>query len=92
MGDSEDSRSARLRALADYQVNEAVMAEASAEAIFMHCLPAHRGEEVSAGVIDGPWSVVFDQAENRMHTAQALLVALCTNTLQGAGTMAGAGA
>ena len=74
----------RMRDLADYQVNEAVMAEASPDALFMHCLPAHRGEEVSAGVIDGLQSVVFDEAENRMHTAQALLVALITGQLAGA--------
>jgi ornithine carbamoyltransferase len=84
MGDDEDTRAARLHDLAPYQVNEAVMAEANRDAVFMHCLPAHRGEEVSAPVIDGEHSVVLDEAENRMHTAQALLVALVTGQLDGA--------
>jgi ornithine carbamoyltransferase len=57
----------------------------------MHCLPAHRGEEVSAGVIDGDHSVVIDEAENRMHTAQALLVALVTGRLEGLATTTGSG-
>ena len=66
----------RKRAFAGFQVNESLMAHASPEAIFMHCLPAHRGEEVSAGVMDGPSSVVFDQAENRLHAQKALLAML----------------
>ena len=52
------------------------MEVASPKAVFLHCLPAHRGQEVSASVIDGPQSLVFDQAENRLHTAVAVLVAL----------------
>ena len=84
MGDSDEQRATRQRALRWYQVNEAVMAEAAPGAVFMHCLPAHRGEEVSAGVIDGPASVVLDEAENRMHTAQALLTALILGELEGA--------
>jgi ornithine carbamoyltransferase len=71
-------------ALSPYQVNEALMAAAAPHALFMHCLPAHRGEEVSAGVMDGPQSVVFDQAENRMHAQKALLLALMTD-LRGLG-------
>jgi ornithine carbamoyltransferase len=84
MGDDEDERAARAEALQPYQVNQAVMNEASPHAVFMHCLPAHRGEEVAADVIDGPSSVVLDEAENRMHTAQALLVALTLGQLTGA--------
>jgi ornithine carbamoyltransferase len=84
MGDSDDERTARHDALLPYQVNAAVMAEADPSAVFMHCLPAHRGEEVTASVIDGPASVVIDEAENRMHTAQALLAALLRGELQGA--------
>ncbi len=56
-----------------YQVNEALMAQAAADAIFLHCLPAHRGEEVTAEVLDGPRSVVFDEAENRLHVQKAIL-------------------
>jgi len=66
-------------ALLPYQVDEKLMAAAAKHAIFMHCLPAHRGEEVSGGVIDGSQSVVFDQAENRLHVQKALLVALLTD-------------
>ena len=88
MGDSEDGAHAADEASAPYQVNEAVMAEAASDAVFMHCLPAHRGEEVSAGVIDGPPSVVLDEAENRMHTAQALLIALVCGKLEGASAIA----
>jgi len=63
----------RKRDFADWQVDEDMMAVAKSDALFMHCLPAHRGEEVSAGVIDGPHSVVWDEAENRLHAQKALL-------------------
>jgi len=63
----------RIALLRPYQVNEALMEKAAPEAIFMHCLPAYRGMEVSAGVIDGPQSVVFDEAENRLHVQRAIL-------------------
>jgi ornithine carbamoyltransferase len=66
----------RKEKFAPFQVNEELMGLAAEEAIFLHCLPAHRGEEVSAGVIDGPRSRVFDQAENRLHAQKALLYLL----------------
>ena len=69
----EDEQASRERAFADYQVDETVMQAAAGDALFMHCLPAHRGEEVSAAVIDGPQSVVWDEAENRLHAQKALL-------------------
>jgi ornithine carbamoyltransferase len=72
MGD-EDERAQRLAQLRDYRVTAELMRLASPEAVFMHCLPAHRGREVDAAVIDGPQSVVFEQADNRLPTAQALL-------------------
>ncbi len=72
MGQEEES-STRNTIFQDYQVDEALMSHANPEALFMHCLPAHRGEEVSAGVIDGPQSVVWDEAENRLHAQKALL-------------------
>ena len=65
--------------LSPYAVTAELMSYAAEHAIFLHCLPAHRGEEVSATVIDGPQSAVFDQAENRMHAQKALLVALLTD-------------
>ena len=75
MGQEEEA-SARLEAFDGFIVDEALMAHAAPEAIFLHCLPAHRGEEVSAGVIDGPRSRVFDEAENRLHIQKAILLEL----------------
>ena len=72
MGQEKETQK-RLAAFAGYQVNAELMARAKPDAIFMHCLPAHRGEEVSAEVIDGPQSVVWDEAENRLHAQKALL-------------------
>jgi ornithine carbamoyltransferase len=72
----EDERAERLAIFAGYQVNDALMALAAPGALFMHCLPAHRGEEVTAGVLESPGSVVFDQAENRLHAQKALLAQL----------------
>ena len=66
----------RLRVFAPYQVNERLMGAAKPDAVFMHCLPAHRGQEVTDAVMDGPQSVVFDQAENRLHVQKSLLVHL----------------
>ncbi len=75
MGQEEETHK-RLVDLGAYQVNAALMARASADAVFMHCLPAHRGEEVSAEVCDGQQSIIFDQAENRLHAQKALMVHL----------------
>jgi ornithine carbamoyltransferase len=69
----EQEQQARLKAFAGYEVDSKIMAAAKRDALFMHCLPAHRGEEVSADVIDGPQSVVWDEAENRLHSQKALL-------------------
>ena len=73
---SEAEYAQRLRDFAGFQVDAALMEAASPEALFMHCLPAHRGEEVAAEVIDGLHSVVFDQAENRLHAQKALMTLL----------------
>ncbi len=69
----EDERAERRRTFEPYQVNADLMSRAAADALFMHCLPAHRGEEVTAEVIDGPRSVVWREAENRLHAQKALL-------------------
>ncbi len=72
----ESEKKQRLKAFKGYQVDQRMMSAAKSDALFMHCLPAHRGEEVSAEVIDGKQSVVWDEAENRLHAQKALLVHL----------------
>ncbi len=79
MGDEEEAR-LRQKMLSPYQVNAKLMRGAEPDAIFMHCLPAHRGEEVTDEVIDGPQSVVFDEAENRLH-AQKGVLAWCLDAM-----------
>jgi len=77
----ESEQAARSAAFRGYQVDRRLMGRAAPDALFMHCLPAHRGEEVAADVIDGSQSVVWDQAENRMHAQKALLELLLLGTL-----------
>jgi ornithine carbamoyltransferase len=71
MGQADES--ARKVALAPYQVNDALLSLAAEDRVVLHCLPAHRGEEITAEVLDGPASAVWDQAENRLHAQKALL-------------------
>jgi ornithine carbamoyltransferase len=75
MGQEEES-ARRLQVFPPYQVNEELVAQANEDCIVMHCLPAHRGEEITDAVADGPHSVLFQQAENRMHAQKAILVKL----------------
>ena len=69
----EKEAAGRMKALGGYQVNEQLLAKAHPEAVVLHCLPAHRGEEITAAVLDGPRSAIFDEAENRLHLQKALL-------------------
>ena len=85
LGDPENEREERVRAFAPYQVTKRLMGLAKPDARFMHCLPAHRGEEVTEDVIDGPQSIVFDQAENRLASSMAVLFALLEQKLVGRG-------
>ena len=75
MGEEEEAKRL-MRILDGYTITDELMKRAESSAIFMHCLPAHRGEEVTAEVMDGPQSVVFDEAENRLHAQKALLLLL----------------
>jgi ornithine carbamoyltransferase len=74
----EAEAAAREKTFAAYQVNEALFAQAAPDAVFLHCLPAHRGLEVTEGVIDSPRSIIYDQAENRLHVQKAILHSLLT--------------
>jgi ornithine carbamoyltransferase len=73
MHDPESARERRHNQLRPYQVNDAMMAKANPDALFMHCLPAHRNEEATSAVMDGPQSVIFDESENRLHAQKAIL-------------------
>ena len=72
----EEEHAARMKIFQNFQINTALISKAEQNCIFMHCLPAHRGEEVTAEVIDGPHSIVFDQAENRLHIQKTILLFL----------------
>ena len=74
MNDPDDVRQGRHNLLRPFQVDAKLMAEAKPDAVFMHCLPAHRGEEATAEVMDGPQSVIFTEAENRLHAQKAVLL------------------
>jgi ornithine carbamoyltransferase len=81
----EDEAASRLDVFRPYAIDERMVAEAASDVVVMHCLPAHRGEEIAAAVIDGPASIVFDQAENRLHAQKALLSFLIEPTQFGGG-------
>ena len=73
MHDAESAKERRHNQLRGYQVTETLMARAKPDALFMHCLPAHRNDEVTSAVMDGAHSVVFDEAENRLHAQKAIM-------------------
>ena len=73
MHDPQSARERRHNQLRPYQVNEELMSHAKSDALFMHCLPAHRDDEASSAVMDGPHSVIFDEAENRLHAQKAVM-------------------
>ncbi|MFA5537338.1 MAG: ornithine carbamoyltransferase, partial [Bacillota bacterium] len=72
----EQEINARAKAFAGYQINEELLKKAASKAIVLHCLPAHRGEEITDEVMEGPHSAIFDQAENRLHAQKAILALL----------------
>jgi ornithine carbamoyltransferase len=74
MGQNAEEK--KIAALRPYQLNQRLIAKAHADVMVLHCLPAHRGEEITDEAMDGPWSAVFDQAENRLHVQKALLAFL----------------
>lgn len=77
MGENEEQKEKRINDFMPYQINKEAMAKANKDAVFMHCLPGYRGEDMTDEVIEGPQSVVWDQGENRMHAVKAILVATC---------------
>jgi len=79
----ESEKAAKDKAFKPYQVNAALMSHAKPDALFMHCLPAHRGEEVTDEIMDGPHSVVFDEAENRLHAQKALILKILGGDVEG---------
>jgi ornithine carbamoyltransferase len=83
MGDPESDRAEKMNVLAPFAVTESLMSHSAKDSIFMHCLPAHRGEEVAASVIDGAKSVIWREAYHRRTTIQALLYHLTRNDLKG---------
>jgi ornithine carbamoyltransferase len=83
MGDPEAERAEKFAALAPFAINDNLMSMTAEDSIFMHCLPAHRGEEVAASVIDGPKSVIWREAYHRRTTIQALLYHLTRGDLKG---------
>jgi len=83
MGDSESDRAEKMKALSPYAVTENLMKMSSKDSLFMHCLPAHRGEEVEASVIDGPRSVIWREAYHRRTTIQSILYHLVHGDLKG---------
>jgi len=78
----EDENASRMKAFKDWMVSSQLMSLAKPDALFMHCLPAHRGEEVAAEVIDGPQSIVWEEAENRLHVQKALMEYLLCGPLE----------
>ena len=73
MGDSESDRAEKMKALSPFAVTENLMKLSSKDSLFMHCLPAHRDDEVTSAVMDGPQSVIWDEAENRLHAQKAIM-------------------